>query len=335
MKKEWNFGILGCGSAALYHADAIKHIEGAKLIGVADNNFEAACRFGDRYSVKAYESYEDMLADDEIDAVCICTPSNFHAKNAADALNNGKNVVLEKPMALTVSDAEWLTEIAEKSQKLITVISQLRFNEDLLYIKDLISKGAFGKLCFCDLYMKYWRDKQYFTSSNWRGKKEFERGGAIMNQGIHGVDIMLYMVGDAEPIFASCDTNFHNIEIEDRAVAVLQFENGAKGVLEASTCSNPGFERRIEITGSNGSAILIEGNIEKLVIGGETLIDEKSEKVQSSAGAPEIDYIAHAKQLQNFVNALNGEEKLLIDAYEGQKAVRLIEKIYLYSENNS
>lgn len=332
-KKNVKFGILGAGVIASFHADAINSLDNATLVGVYDKNSDGARSFSEKYNIKAYESYESMLFDDGIDAVCICTPSGFHAQQAIKALEYKKHVVLEKPMAFSGEDADKVAKAREESGKLLTVVSQLRFSDDIQKIRKLIAEGAFGEISLCDLYMKYWRSEQYYAQSTWRGTKALDGGGALMNQGIHGVDLLLYIAGDAKLLSAKCKTKYHDIEVEDTAVAFLEFENGAMGVIEASTCAYPGFERRLEIIGSKGCVILRENTIEKLICNGEVLIDKKAD---SSAANTASDPTAmscelHARQIKNFISAIFGEEKLLIDEKDGKKAVKMIEDIYNFS----
>ncbi len=334
-KKMLSFGILGCGAIADFHAQAIKSLQ-ATLIGVADNNLDNAKKFADKHSAEYYNSYEEMLSDSRIDAVCICTPSGFHADNALQALSAKKHVVLEKPMAFTSAKAYEIAQAAKNSGCILTVISQLRFSEDIQKVKKLIDQEAFGKIVFCDLYMKYWRSPEYYGSSDWKGTLKFDGGGALMNQGIHGVDILLYLVGGARVLAAKNATVFHNIEVEDVTASLLEFENGAVGVIEASTCSNPGFERRIEITGTKGSVVMLENKIHKLIINGETLIDGVNGALAGTASNPmAMNCGLHALQINNFINAVFGKEALLIDSNEGSKAVSLIEEIYTHKNGRS
>lgn len=327
--KKLRFGILGCGMIAKFHADAINSIENALLFGVADNAFDRAEAFGEKYGIKAYKDFGEMLLDPEIDAVCICTPSGFHAENALKALKAGKNVVLEKPMALNTEDADKIIAACNETGKKLTVICQLRFSDDILKVKQLIKDNAFGKIVMCNLSMKYWRDEEYYSSSPWKGTKKFDGGGALMNQGIHGIDLLLYVMGECEVLSAKTDTLYHDIEVEDIAVALLKFKNGALGTLKATTCAYPGFERRMEILGSNGCAVFVENSIDKLVINGETVIENGANVTTNTAAKPDnMSHNNHALQIENFVNSLLGKEELLIDANEGRKALSLIEKIY-------
>lgn len=332
MKKDLiRFGILGCGLIARFHADAISGIENAVLVGVADAKPACAESFAEKLSVRAYADYAAMLADPEVDAVCVCTPSGFHYDNAMQALKAGKHVVLEKPMALTSREAKALEECANAGGLTLTVISQLRFSEDIRYVKALLERNAFGKVVLCDLYMKYWRDPAYYAESPWKGTRRFDGGGALMNQGIHGVDILLYLMGGAKVLCARNRTCFHDIEVEDASVSMLEFENGAMGVIEATTCACPGFARRLEITGTEGSVVLVENRIEKLLLGGKTVIDGTSEKRPDTAADPAaMDCCFHRAQLANFVAAVLGDEPLAVTAADGGRAVALIEEIYRF-----
>ena len=332
--KKLRFGILGCGMIADYHARAVNSLDHAELLGVADSNAERAVTFAERYGIKAYADYAEMLADPQIDAVCVCTPSGMHAQNSLDALAASKHVVVEKPMALNTADADRMIKASAESGCLLTVICQLRFSEGVKRLKELVEERALGRLGLCDLYMKYWRAPAYYEGG-WKGTREMDGGGALMNQGIHGVDALLYVLGDAKLLSAKVKTLYHGIEVEDTAVATLEFESGALGVIETSTCSYPGFDRRIELCGSCGSVVLREDVIERLVIGDQVTRAEDDPNAPGTASDPSaMSYHLHAKQLGNFINAVLGKEELLIDAREGRRAVALIEEIYQKSEEH-
>jgi len=338
MKEILHFGILGCGMIAHIHADALRQLPQAALYGVFDPAAANAQSFADSYHVTAYPDYETMLQDPQIDIVCICTPSGFHADAAIKALNAGKHVVLEKPMALSLAEADAIIEATRQSGCLLTVISQLRFSEEIKQVKKMVEDNVFGKLIFCDLSMKFWRDPSYYSNSNWKGTFRFDGGGALMNQGIHGVDLLLYIAGEASVINGKIKTITHNIEVEDTAAVVLSFENGALGTIKASTCTYPGFERRIEINGDRGFVHLRENRIEKLMIDGQILIDRKAEDFAENKAARDasaLDSSLHMLQIQNLISTIHGETPLLIDAAEGRKAVKLILDIYQSSGNQS
>ena len=327
----YKFGILGCGMIADIHADAINGIREAKLVAVADNNPKCALNFANKHGAVAYESYE-MLLDSDIDVVCICTPSCFHARNAIQAMRAGKHVVLEKPMALSTEEADEVIRVCQETGKELTVICQLRFSEDVQRLKRLVSDNAFGKITLCTLSMKYYRTSEYYSSSPWKGTLKFDGGGALMNQGIHGIDLLEYIVGDVKEVQGKIRTLSHKIEVEDSAVAMLEFENGALGVIEASTCAYPGFERKIEIHGDRGYAILVENSIEKLMINGEEQPTVKGEVANTASDPSAVQSGMHRLQIENLIKSIEGKEKLLIDCHEGRRAVRIIEDIYRSSK---
>ena len=322
------FGILGCGMIANVHADAIKRIPEAILTGVAGTDMAMTEQFARKYGIQAYNNYDQMLKDDKIDVICICTPSGFHAQHAIQAMETGKHVVLEKPMALDTKNADEIISVCEKTGKHLTVISQLRFSEDIIRVKKLLADGVFGKVSLCSLYMKYYRSPEYYSSSEWKGTKRFDGGGALMNQGIHGFDLLEYIGGSIKDVKGKIGTLCHQIEVEDTAVAMLEFQNGALGVIEASTCAYPGFERRIEIHGDRGYVVLKENNIEKMMIDGE-VIETRSLDVAGTAREPAaVQSDMHLLQIKNLIGAIKGNEKLLVDCFEGRNAVRVIEEIY-------
>lgn len=330
--KNYNFAILGCGVISKTHALAINEIPNATLVGVADNNAEYARAFAQKNGVKAYENYQEMLADKSIDVVCICTPSGYHASNAIDALNAGKHVILEKPMSISNEWADKVIDTCEKTGKKLTVISQFRFSEDIKKVKELISENAFGKISLCTLTMKYYRSTEYYSSSSWRGTLRFDGGGALINQGIHGVDMLDYIVGPITNVKGKIATVSHNIEGEDTAVALFQTANGALGVIQASTCAYPGFDRRIEIHGDKGYVCLLENKIEKLMVNGE-MVDLGELNFTSTANDNTVmDYRMHKAQFENFINGIEGKEKILVDCYEGKKALAIIQKVYKTSK---
>ena len=330
--KTYNFAILGCGVISKTHALAIDSIENATLVGVADNNVEYARSFAQKNGVKAYENYQELLQDESVDVVCICTPSGFHASNAIDALNAGKHVVLEKPMSISNEWADKVIEACERTGKKLTVISQFRFSDDIIRVKKLIEEKAFGKISLCTLTMKYYRNPEYYSSSSWRGTLKFDGGGALINQGIHGVDMLDYIVGPITNVKGKVATISHNIEGEDTAVAFFQTECGALGVIQGSTCAYPGFDRRIEIHGDKGYVCLLENKIEKLMVNGEQVDLGELNFTSTANDNTVMDYRMHKAQLENLLNAIEGKEEILVDCYEGKKALAIIQSIYQSSK---
>lgn len=322
------FGIVGCGMIANVHADAIAEIPNATLYGACDHDKNRTIEFAKEFSIKAFDSYEQMLNCENIDAVIICTPSLFHAEMAIKALNAKKHVVIEKPMSLDEKSANKIIKACEKSGKKLTVISQLRLEEDVIKVKNLVKENAFGKISLCRLAMKYVRTTEYYKSSNWRGTLKYDGGGALMNQGIHGIDMLTYIMGDIKSVKGKIRTLVHDIEVEDTAVAVVEFSNGALGTIEASTCAYPGFDRRIEIHGDRGYVYLKENVIEKLMIDGKEIEVDTKEHVSTSSDPKTTGIFMHKRQLLNFINAILGKEELINDCYDGKRAVKIIKDIY-------
>jgi predicted dehydrogenase len=323
------FGILGCGNISDAHITALKEVCGVEFYAVCDVNRAKAEEYAEKYKVKAFTDYEEMLHDEKIDAVAICTPSGMHKNQALLALKANKHVIVEKPMALTSTDCAELCSEAEKSDKLLSVVFQLRFNEDIQRAKKIIEDGVLGTLAFCDLYMKYWREESYYAESAWRGTFKMDGGGALMNQGIHGIDLINYLFGVPKLLGAKVKTRIHKIETEDTAVAIVEYPSGALGVIEGSTSSNPGFHRRVEINGSRGYMTLVDSTIEKLFVDGKMLVDKELSTSGGSASDPKAtSHAGHIKQYTNFVEALSGKEKLVSSPKDGYNAVALIEEIY-------
>jgi len=326
-KRMIRFGILGCGTVAQIHAQAIALLENACLAGAAGTSADSARKFTQLHGGRAYDSFAQMLADDTVDVVCICTPSFCHVQQATAALEHSKHVVLEKPMALTAEEADSLVRRSREKGLLLTVVSQMRFAPDVQLLRTLVEEAAFGKLTGVSLTMRYWREPSYFSESSWRGRKACEGGGALMNQGIHGIDLLQYLVGTPRILAARAATLHHNVEVEDTAFALFETDC-CIGTITASTCAYPGFERRLELYGTRGYAVLREDKLEKLQIPGHA-IDGICAATSTGSRRPEaIGCRMHLLQLENMANAIRGDAPLLLEPEEGVKAVRIIEEIY-------
>ena len=329
--KKLGFAIYGCGMISPVHANSVLEIEDAELIGAADISYERATDFAKKYNVRAFSDYSELLNSEEVDAVCICTPSGTHADLAIEALRAKKNVILEKPMAITVQDCDRIIAACEECGKRLMVISQLREKPDIIRAKEIIASGKLGKIVLCNLQMKYYRSPEYYKGS-WRGTKEMDGGGALMNQGVHGIDVISYLCGKIKP--KSCQslvrTLVHDIEVEDTAVAICEFESGALGIITGTTSVYPGFSREIEICGSAGTLIIRDGQIERLVIkedGIDETYDVTEGEGKKDASATPTKW--HKLQITRFIKALRGEDVPdLCDQHQGKIAVELIKRIY-------
>lgn len=332
MDLKIGFAVVGCGLISQFHLQAIKSIEDAALCGVYDHRIDNAAAAAIQFDTKYYDTYEALLDDPLVKAVCICTPSHLHAPLALQAVKAGKHVLIEKPIALTLEDCDAVAIAARKAGVLVGVVSQLRFSRDVARMKRALERGVLGHVTRCDLYMKYYRPQSYYDSGVWRGTKDMDGGGALMNQGIHGVDLVSYLMGPVDRIYALGSTLVRDIEVEDTLTAVLLWRCGAHGVIEASVGDYPGLPRRIEINGELGTIILEEDRIVKWEVLGDAANcvqdDSGASRVCSHNDASAIDPAGHVAQLRNFIDAVRGEGTLLVDEIEGRKALAIVLAAY-------
>ena len=256
------FGIVGCGMIADFHARAINDVRGAKLIGGYDQVPAAADRLGDKFGCRAYHDLKDMLADPDVDVVTIGTPSGAHLEPAVAAARAGKHVIVEKPLEITLRRCDKIIAECEKAGVTLSTIFPSRFHASSVEMRRAVDAGRFGRLTVGDAFVKWYRSQEYYDSGAWRGTWELDGGGALMNQAIHTVDLLSWLMGPVAEIRAQTGLLAHRrIDVEDVAMAVLQFENGALGVIQGTTSVTPGYPRRLMINGDKGSIELVEGDI--------------------------------------------------------------------------
>lgn len=330
MDKKIRFGIIGCGMISEFHAKALTLMEDAELVAAFDTHKISVDAFAKKYDCKAFYELEQMLKTEIIDAVCICTPSGLHAPLTLMACKAKIHVLVEKPMALNVEDAIQIVETAKKCEVKVGVVSQLRFSEGIQQLKKCIEEGVLGRLIFGNITMHYYRNPDYYTSSDWRGTWRMDGGGALMNQGIHGIDLLRYLMGDIKNVSGRIKTRVHKIEVEDTAVAIVEYENGALGTVSASTCSKPGQPRIIEVCGEKGRVVLNEDKIVTWEVEGSDKpeISRRGLDNQTSSDPGALDVSGHYMQLQDFVKAILTDKEPLSSAWEGMKTVEFIRGIY-------
>ncbi len=325
------FGIIGCGMISGWHADSIRSIPDCVLVGATDRSPEACAAFAAKYGVTAFESVEALLGCPDIDVVCVCTPSGLHAPLCIQAAEAGKNIVTEKPMALTVADCDAVIAAVERNHVKMAVISQLRFSHAIRSAAEAVHSGTLGQMLCGDIYMKYSRTPDYYAKSPWRGTWKMDGGGALMNQGVHGVDILCHIMGPVEWVCGNCKTMVHAIETEDTASALVQFASGAMGVIEGTTSVVPGSGRRIELNGTRGTIVLLEDAVvEWSVEGTHVPVDIliTASKTESARDPAKIGLEGHVAQLSDMADAVRNDRSPMIDQYEGRKPVEVICAIY-------
>jgi len=335
------FGIVGCGMIANFHVKAINDIRGTKVVAAYDRVPAAVERFAEQTGCRAYQSLDDMLADDKVDIVVIGTPSGAHMEPGIAAARAGKHVIVEKPLEITLKRCDKLIAECEKNGVVLSTIFPSRFHRSAIEMKRAVDQGRFGRLTVGDAYVKWFRSQEYYDSGAWRGTWELDGGGALMNQAIHSVDLLSWLMGPVRQIRAQTAMLAHErIAVEDIAVATLEFENGALGVIEASTAVYPGLLKRIEIHGTKGSAVMEEEDIKiwdfaKKRARDAAIMKELSGKTDTGGGASDpaaIGHHGHTAQLKDVIAAIRKDTSPAIDGPEGRRAVEIILGIYKAAE---
>jgi predicted dehydrogenase len=337
----YGFGIVGCGMISSFHARAIADVRGAKLSACFDTREAAAERFAADNHCKSYTKLDAMLADPNVDVVTIATPSGAHMEPAIAAARAGKHVIVEKPLEITLKKCDRIIEECDKSGVKLAAIFPSRFHGSSLKLKRAIEAGRFGRLTIGDAYVKWYRTQAYYDSGAWRGTWALDGGGALMNQAIHSVDLLTWLMGPVVEIQANTATLAHErIEVEDTAVATLKFANGALGTLEATTAAYPGYLKRIEIHGSEGSAVLEEEDLKawdfvKPRKEDKAILEQMRKPKSSGGGASDpaaIGHHGHAMQFRDFLDAVHKNRAPAIDGHEGRRSVEIILGVYKAAE---
>ncbi len=336
-EKEFGFAIIGAGVIAHIHALAISKIPSARLLAVCNINKEKGDAFALKHGCASYGSIEAMLCHPGIDIVCICTPSGIHEDPALQCIAAGKHCLIEKPLEVTLEKCDRIITAAEKSGTKVGVIFPSRFYAASKQIKKALEQNRFGDLVLGDAYVKWHRTPAYYTSSPWRGTWELDGGGALMNQGIHSVDLLQWYMGPVKSVQAfSANRQHKGIEVEDTVVAVLSFANGALGNIEASTAVFPGALKQIEIMGTAGTAVLQESNLLKWEflhpVADDAQVHESMSGQTASHGGvsnpADISFLGHQLQIEDMIKAIETDSSPMIDAVEGRKSVEIVLAIY-------
>ncbi len=325
------FGIIGCGTISAWHAQAISKVENARLIGATDADLGRAQTFCQSHGGRVFASVEELLACPDIDIVNICVPSGLHANLAILAAQAGKHIVVEKPMALSVADADRVIRVCQEQGVKLEVISQIRFSPAVNRLKQAVEAGTLGRVVTGDVFMKFYRSKEYYASAGWRGTYAMDGGGALMNQGIHGIDSLLYVMGDVKQVFGYAKTLVHDIEVEDTCSAVLEFKNGAIGVIQGTTSVYPGYARRLEVSGNLGTIALEEDSIVRWDTTDDLVPDDVVLKGAEASGASDptaISIDGHIAQMRDMADAVRQDRRPAVDGCEARRPVALICAIY-------
>jgi len=332
-------GIIGCGMIARFHAAALAEIPQTKLVALQSRNPASADKVKQAVGSDAryYSSIEEMLRHPGLDLVIICTPSGNHLEPARLAAAAGKHVVVEKPLEITLERCDQLIEACDKAGVKLCTIFPSRFADANLVVKKAVEEGRFGRLTLGETTVKWWRSQEYYDEGGWKGTQALDGGGAMMNQAIHNVDLLQWLMGPVARISAFTASLAHErIDVEDTAVACLQFRSGALGVIQATTSVWPGLPKTIGIHGNQGSAVVEQEDLLRWEFAREQDSDAAvrqrfAQKVGASGGSSNpaaISHEYHRRQLADFVEAIETGRPPLVDGKEGRKAVEIILGIY-------
>ncbi|MBE3561748.1 MAG: Gfo/Idh/MocA family oxidoreductase [Ktedonobacteraceae bacterium] len=344
MADKFRFGIIGCGVIGPTHAQAITSLPDAELVAVADTNGAKAQKLAEKYHVKAYDDAHAMLAGERLDIVDICTPSGMHGEHACMVMRAGCHVIVEKPMEITHAKIDEMLRVQQETGRKLAVISQHRFDAASMQVHKLVEQRALGRLVLGNAAIPWWRSQAYYDSGAWRGTWELDGGGVLMNQSIHSIDLLQWLMGPVKALYAFTDTLVHRMETEDVAVAVLRFANGAIGTISATTGAYPGVTTRIEIFGDRGSAMIENDRLRLLHLAGEheevgayginpQKLSKAGEEQQAATTATAADPAAvqadtHALQIADMLRAIRENGTPLVDGQAARHAVDIILAIY-------
>jgi UDP-N-acetyl-2-amino-2-deoxyglucuronate dehydrogenase len=323
-------GLIGAGNISQTHARAAAAIPGVSVAAVHGANGAKARELAAAHGAAAYDSLDAFLDHKPMDMVVIGSPSGVHAAQGVAAARHRLHVLVEKPIDITTERADELIAAAEESGVRLGVLFQDRLKPGIVKLKQLVDSGGLGRVLSVSARVPWYRPPDYYRLSRWRGTAALDGGGALMNQGIHTVDLLLWVLGDVIRVQARTATLLHEIESEDTALALLEFASGAAGVLEASTAKYPGYPRRVEITGTEGTVVLEHDRLvaADLRTPRPELVGDGGD-ANASASSPVVsDASGHQRLIEDFLRAIEAGSRPACDGHEGRRSVELVEAIY-------
>ena len=336
---KFGFGIIGCGVIGGTHANAIKAVEEAELVAICDIDEAKGRAFGEKHGCSNfYKNYLEMVKDPAVDIVCVCTPSGIHGDGVIAAAQAGRAILCEKPFEIKRDRISQMIDEVEKAKVKCACVFQLRTYANPIKVRNAIQSGILGKMTLVDAYLKDYRSRAYYKSAGWRGTWALDGGGCLMNQGVHGVDQLLWLSGlEVDSVFARAKHLVRDIEVEDTCVASIQFTNGALGTIVATTSCNPGEIRRWELHGDNGTICLAGQNITHWAtapIGSDDMaVDSQPQDADTVKGGANSDnkvipLSGHAFLMNDLIQAIKDDRDPYVVPREARKAVDLILSIY-------
>lgn len=326
------FALVGCGRIAKRHSELLGNgqIEGAELVAVCDTDIGRAKKIGEQFGIASYEDMDVMMRTEAVDVVAVLTPSGLHAEHVVRLAKYGKHVVVEKPMALTLEDADAMIRSCDEHGCKLFVVKQNRFNVPVMKLREAVEHRRFGKLVLGTVRVRWSRNQAYYDQDAWRGTWAFD-GGVLTNQASHHVDMLEWMMGDVESVFAKANTSLVDIEAEDTAVVTVKFRNGALGIIEATTATRPAdLEGSISILGEKGSVVIGGFAVNKMQTWAFTETEPGDDQVidKYSVNPPDVYGFGHRAYYEHVVDCLQNDNQHLVDGLEGRKSIELINAIY-------
>ncbi len=328
-------GLIGGGNITETHARAARAIPGVAIAAIHGSNAEKIARLSREHGGTPYPDLDAFLQHRPMDLVILGSPSGLHAAQGIAAARSGLHVLTEKPIEISTVRADALIEAARQSKIQLGVIFQDRTKPHIRQLKNWLEQGLLGKLLLVDARVKWYRPPEYYANSRWRGTLALDGGGALINQGIHTVDLLLWLLGDVAGVQARTATQLHQIEAEDTATAILEFANGALGVFHATTAAYPGYPRRVEITGTEGTVVLehdriVAANLRNPQAAADLAaqLDSTVDQNQSASSATVSDFRGHQAVLEDFLQAIQSNHAPACDGPEGRRSLALVEAIY-------
>jgi UDP-N-acetyl-2-amino-2-deoxyglucuronate dehydrogenase len=341
MTEPLRFGLVGCGVIGPVHAEALASLPDAQIVAVADLDMERARKLTAHYGGTPYPDLQSMLQRAVLDVVIVCTPSGLHGEHACQIMRAGRHVIVEKPMEIRREALDEMLRVRQETGMKLAVISQHRFDPASQQVRQLVDEHAFGRLVMGNALVPWWRSQAYYDSGAWRGTWKLDGGGVLMNQSIHSIDLLQWLMGPVKSVMAYTDTLVHRMETEDVAVAALRFASGALGIIAATTGAYPGVTTRIEIFGNQGSAIIENDELAFLHLArdekeaaGDYGVSMKRKQAQASvssgasANPAALMARSHARQIADMIRAIREDGTPLVDGYAGRQPVEIILSIY-------
>ncbi len=329
MEKKVRFAIVGCGRIAPFHADGIINAPSAELVAVCDIIEEKAKDFAESRNIKKwYTDMNEMFENESIDVCCVCVPSGLHHEVAINAAKHKINVLSEKPLDVNKENMLAMINACNENGVKLGAIFQRRTYQAAQEAKKAVDNGAFGKITIGSARLYFYRDQEYYDSGEWRGTWALDGGGALMNQGVHGVDMITWLMGGVKSVKANCQRLLWNTEVEDTAVVTLKYNNGAIGTIECTTSVYPGIETTFSVGGQKGSLLFGDNMIYGWRFMNDTPKQPVIENEFTGMNCSYDEFTPHMIQIEDMARAVIEDRKPMITGEEAMKTVEVILAIY-------